>query len=828
MIKRIILSGGGTGGHIYPAVAVAEALQRRCGDGVELLFVGAEGKMEMEKIPALGYRIVGLPTAGLQRRFALSNLALPFKVLKSVGRARRTIREFGADVVVGFGGYASGPVLWAAQRSGIPTLIQEQNSYAGLTNKILARGARRICVAYDGMERFFPAERIVHTGNPLRGRFAVPTEADRLEGAAAFGLDAARPTVLVVGGSLGCRTLNETMKAWLARQEFRPPFQVIWQTGKYYEAEMRRFLEEHPAPGVWQGAFIDRMDRAYAAADVVVSRSGACSVSELCLVGKPTLFVPSPNVAEDHQTKNAQALVDRQAAVLVADAEAPARAMETAGELLADPARRRCSPATSRRWPCPTRRSGSSTKSKKSGKMEIQRIYFIGIGGIGMSALARYFLHEGREVAGYDRTQSALTEALAAEGAAIHYTDDTAAIPAPFREREGTVVVYTPAVPGRPRRTELVPRPRLHRRETVADAGPPLGRQIRDGRGRYARQDHHLDARRMAQPRGRRDRKRLSGRHLEKLRQQSGAGRRPRLAVEADEFDRSFLRLRPDVAVVTAVDADHLDIYGTHEAVKEAFAQFIERIRPGGALVLKAGVDVALRNDAVTVYRYAYDTPCDFYARDVRLIEGGHYRYDLVTPSGVIADCTLGIPGWVNVENAVAAVAAIWCAARAEGGTLDTERLRRALAAFEGVKRRFEFYVNTPRQVYMDDYAHHPRELAAALTSVRRMFPGRRVTAVFQPHLYTRTRDFYREFAEALSQADEVLLLPIYPAREEPIEGIASEIIAERVTVPCRIVGREALAATLGAAATDVVVSFGAGNIDACCDAVADVLRKKA
>ena len=169
MIKRIILSGGGTGGHIYPAVAVAEALQRRCGDGVELLFVGAEGKMEMEKIPALGYRIVGLPTAGLQRRFALSNLALPFKVLKSVGRARRTIREFGADVVVGFGGYASGPVLWAAQRSGIPTLIQEQNSYAGLTNKILARGARRICVAYDGMERFFPAERIVHTGNPLRG-----------------------------------------------------------------------------------------------------------------------------------------------------------------------------------------------------------------------------------------------------------------------------------------------------------------------------------------------------------------------------------------------------------------------------------------------------------------------------------------------------------------------------------------------------------------------------------------------------------------------------------------------------------------------------------
>ena len=810
MIKRIILSGGGTGGHIYPAVAVAEALQRRCGDGVELLFVGAEGKMEMEKIPALGYRIVGLPTAGLQRRFALSNLALPFKVLKSVGRARRTIREFGADVVVGFGGYASGPVLWAAQRSGIPTLIQEQNSYAGLTNKILARGARRICVAYDGMERFFPAERIVHTGNPLRGRFAVPTEADRLEGAAAFGLDAARPTVLVVGGSLGCRTLNETMKAWLARQEFRPPFQVIWQTGKYYEAEMRRFLEEHPAPGVW-------------------CRAAAPAPSRSCVWwANPRSSSPRPTWPKITRPRTRRHSSTGRLPFWSPTPKRPHGPWRRRANCSPTPHGGRCSPATSRRWPCPTRRSGSSTKSKKSGKMEIQRIYFIGIGGIGMSALARYFLHEGRKVAGYDRTRSALTEALAAEGAAIHYTDDTAAIPAPFREREGTVVVYTPAVPDDHAELSWF---RDHG-FTVEKRSQMLGHL---SAGKYVMAvagTHGKTTTSTLVAWLNREVEGTGSAFLGGISKNFGSnlvlGDGPRLAVEADEFDRSFLRLRPDVAVVTAVDADHLDIYGTHEAVKEAFAQFIERIRPGGALVLKAGVDVALRNDAVTVYRYAYDTPCDFYARDVRLIEGGHYRYDLVTPSGVIADCTLGIPGWVNVENAVAAVAAIWCAARAEGGTLDTERLRRALAAFEGVKRRFEFYVNTPRQVYMDDYAHHPRELAAALTSVRRMFPGRRVTAVFQPHLYTRTRDFYREFAEALSQADEVLLLPIYPAREEPIEGIASEIIAERVTVPCRIVGREALAATLGAAATDVVVSFGAGNIDACCDAVADVLRKKA
>ncbi len=332
---KIILSGGGTGGHIYPAVAVAEALKRRLGNDVELLFVGAEGKMEMEKLPALGYRVVGLPTAGLQRRLTISNFLLPFKVLKSISRARRVVREFGADVVMGFGGYASGPVLWAAQRLGVPTLIQEQNSYAGVTNKILARGARRICVAYDGMDRFFPADRIVMTGNPLRGRFS--KTGNRAEALAHFGFSDDRPVILVVGGSLGTRTLNNMMKRWVADHEGgRTDVQVIWQTGKYYEAEMREFLSQHPLEGVWQGAFIDRMDMAYEAADVVVSRSGACTVSELCLVGCATVFVPSPNVAEDHQTKNAMALVEKGAAEMIPDSRAVEEAMAKAVGLLGD------------------------------------------------------------------------------------------------------------------------------------------------------------------------------------------------------------------------------------------------------------------------------------------------------------------------------------------------------------------------------------------------------------------------------------------------------------------------------------------------------------
>ena len=331
---KVILSGGGTGGHIYPAVATAEALKRALGERVEVLFVGAEGKMEMEKVPALGYRIEGLPVVGLQRKLSLSNLALPFKVLKSMHQAKSIIKNFGADIAVGFGGYASGPVLKAAQRMGIPTVLQEQNSFAGVTNKLLAKRARRICVAYDNMERFFPAEKIVHTGNPLRGSFG--GQVDHAAALAHFGLSGTKPVVLVVGGSLGSRTMNEVMKAHLDRIVAEGKLEVIWQNGKYYDKEMEEFCRERNMTGIWRGAFIDRMDYAYEAATVVISRSGACSVSELCLVGKPTLFIPSPNVAEDHQTHNAMALVNKGAAEIVKDTEAVERTFEVVEQMVAN------------------------------------------------------------------------------------------------------------------------------------------------------------------------------------------------------------------------------------------------------------------------------------------------------------------------------------------------------------------------------------------------------------------------------------------------------------------------------------------------------------
>lgn len=291
--------------------------------------------MEMEKIPALGYAIKGLPVAGLQRRFDLRNLLLPFKVVRSLYRAKKIVRGFGADIVVGFGGYASAPVLKAAQGMNTPTVIQEQNSYAGLTNKILAKKARRICVAYDGMERFFPADRIVMTGNPLRIGFST-RRASRTEALEYFGFTDAKPVLMVVGGSLGSRTFNNMMKRWVEKIAEEKAVQVIWQTGKYYEKEMDGFMAGKPSGGIWRGAFIDRMDYAYAAADLAISRSGAITVSELCLLGKAVMFVPSPNVAEDHQTKNAMALVEKGAAEICPDGEAVERAIPTAMALIRD------------------------------------------------------------------------------------------------------------------------------------------------------------------------------------------------------------------------------------------------------------------------------------------------------------------------------------------------------------------------------------------------------------------------------------------------------------------------------------------------------------
>ena len=332
---KFIISGGGTGGHIFPALSIANELKRRYPD-CEILFVGAEDRMEMEKVPAAGYPIVGLPVSGFDRSSLVKNFQVVARLLKSLHLAKKTVRDFRPDIAIGVGGYASGPTLWMAASLGIPTLIQEQNSYAGVTNKLLAKKAKRICVAYEGMEKFFPADRIVLTGNPVRSDLE-HAQNKRDEAAAFFGLSPEKKTLLVVGGSLGARTINRSIENGLDKI-LSSEVQLIWQTGRYYHEEALKHLKAYHGMPVWCSDFISRMDYAYSAADLVISRAGAGTISELCLLKKPVVLVPSPNVAEDHQTKNALALVNRQAALMVTDQEAPQQLVDKALATLADDA----------------------------------------------------------------------------------------------------------------------------------------------------------------------------------------------------------------------------------------------------------------------------------------------------------------------------------------------------------------------------------------------------------------------------------------------------------------------------------------------------------
>lgn len=460
--------------------------------------------------------------------------------------------------------------------------------------------------------------------------------------------------------------------------------------------------------------------------------------------------------------------------------------------------------------------------------MEFSKVYFVGIGGIGMSAIARFFLHEGKSVAGYDRTCTELTAELENEGIYVTYEDSVDTIPEQYRINEDILIVYTPAVPDdsvqmgyfRENGFPMVKRSRMlgiitEGKYVMAVAGTH-GKTTTTTMTAWF---NHVAGGGGSAFLGGVSKNFGSNLVLDEYSERQGENRR--IAVEADEFDRSFLQLYPDVAVITSVDADHLDIYGTHDELKSAFTKFANQIKPGGALVLKKGVDLAPIRSDIKIYRYSCDSPCDFYADNIRLSNNGYYRFDVVCPDRIISDCTLGIPGYVNIENCIAAVGILWVAG------FDQEKLKEAIASFKGVRRRFDFYINTPERVYLDDYAHHPEELKAAIISLKNMLPGKKLTVVFQPHLYTRTKDFYREFADALSLADDLLLLPIYPAREEPIEGVESEMLLPLVTIPARVVQKTELLSAIEEKDPEFLVTFGAGDIDRFCQPINELLSKK-
>ena len=450
----------------------------------------------------------------------------------------------------------------------------------------------------------------------------------------------------------------------------------------------------------------------------------------------------------------------------------------------------------------------------------MKNAYFIGIGGIGMSAIARYYNHAGYNVSGYDKTPSKLTAALEQEGISIHYTDDISFIP---QDKDETLVIYTPAIPKD--MGELV--------YVMENGYRTVKRSL--ALGEIASTQQCLA---IAGTHG----KTTTSTLLAHIYTHSEVGcsaflggisknyhsnlilsKNQVIVAEADEFDRSFLQLFPDIAAITSTDADHLDIYGDTNTIRAAFAEFAGQIKPSGHLIMKKGIELDLSGVKAKVHTYSFNEQADFYATNISVVEGGYSKFDLNWPGGVIGDCVMGVPGWINAENAIAASA---CALL---GGVSPEKVKAALAAFSGVERRMDVHLNTPEVTYIDDYAHHPKELSSTIASIRNIFPHRKICGIFQPHLYTRTRDFALEFAQSLSMLDELILLDIYPARELPIEGVTSKIIFDDVTIENKIMLQKenVLEHLENRKDIDILVTFGAGDIDRLIVPIREMLVKR-
>ena len=450
--------------------------------------------------------------------------------------------------------------------------------------------------------------------------------------------------------------------------------------------------------------------------------------------------------------------------------------------------------------------------------MKYRNVYFIGIGGIGMSAIARFCKFKGCSVSGYDRTPSELTRRLEAEGIEVHYDDDCSRIP---EDREDTLVVYTPAVPdefgglayAREKGYKVIKRSRMLGELTRGESC--LAVAGTHGKTTTSTMIAHILTE------GGNGCSAFLGGISKNYGTNMLVSDTPVVVAEADEFDRSFLQLHPSTAVITSMDADHLDIYGDLEHVQQAFREFAAQVSE--TLILKYGLPIASGDVQAKIFTYHFDNPsADFHSANLRLGDDGHYTYDLVYPGGTLSDIRVGAIGWVNVENSIAAAAVCLCRG------MDAQKVRHALSSFEGVRRRLDVHVNRPGLCYIDDYAHHPAELRSAISSVRQVFPGRKITGVFQPHLYTRTRDFASGFAEALSMLDRLILLDIYPAREEPIEGVSSELIFKDVSCPEKLlVHKSGLMDLLSREELDVLITLGAGDIDRFVPEITGMLEKR-
>lgn len=805
MIRRVVIAAGGTGGHVFPAIALADAL-RRANPGVEILFVGAKGGREVAWVQKAGYPIRTVWISGLYRQITLKNVVrnslLPLKFLVGHVQSYRILKQFKPQVVIGLGGYASYTTLGVANRmKGMLRVIQEQNAFPGLTNRTHAKDAHLVLLGHAAALRHFPHGQCVVTGNPVRQQLLEAHPAwDK------YGFDPAKPLLFLTGGSLGARTLNRAMAAAVDRLR-AAGVQVLWQCGSFYYQEYKHL----DGNGVKIVPFVEDMGAVYAMASLVVCRAGALTIAELEALQMPAILIPSPNVADDHQTKNAEALRQLGGALVLKDAEAETRLADEALNLLTQPDRLQ---ALKDALQIPYRNAADQMVQAIERQWQIlqgdpfgkgKNVYCSGIGGIGMSALARYLQAHGCTLSGYDRTPTPLTRQLEAEGMKVWYEME------PERNLQGIdSLLYTPAVGekspdldlARQRELPVWKRAQLlghlaRRHQTLAVAGTH-GKTTTSSLLSYLLRE------------GGQDPTCFVGGLMTNYETNYLEGKGPWMVAEADEYDRSFLHLFPRHLILTSLDADHLDIYGTPQALRQSYNQLVAQTEPGGLVVAHESTREFIHiPEGVKGVFYGLESD-EVHAEDIRYA-GLTTHFTYVRGDLRISGLELNRPGAYNLLNALAAITVAL-----EAG-LHPDRLRNILPLFAGVKRRFEVQINAPGLVYVDDYAHHPAEIEACLGAVRDAWPGYRIIAIFQPHLFTRTRDFYVGFGQSLSVADAVYLMHIYPARELSIPHVTSDLIYQQITHnQKRIINLQEVGDAIlpDVQQPCVVISLGAGDID--------------
>jgi UDP-N-acetylmuramate--alanine ligase len=675
-----------------------------------------------------------------------------------------------------------------------------------------------VMVATEGMERFFPQHKIVVTGNPVRAEISNPV-VRKEEALEFFGMKEGRKTILVIGGSMGARSINQSIANGLDRL-IEAGLQVIWQTGKSSEDLMLEKLKANKS--VCITSFISKMHYAYMACDLVVSRSGAIALAEICAMGKPSILVPYPFAAEDHQTVNASNMSNHGACIAIKDAIASNILIDEILQLAKDEEKLKQFGAAAKTIyfnDADMNIANLIIETIKKSMTELNHIndirkaYFVGIGGIGMSALARFLHARGVDVSGYDRVSTELTKTLEEEGIIIQYVDEPSML-----QNNYDVVVYTPAIP----KENKILIHFINNKFNVIKRSDLLQLVSRDTFNICIAGTHG---------------KTTVSTMLAHILRHSGYGcnaflggissnyntnfwSNPRsvCVIEADEYDRSFLKLIPDVIGITSMDPDHLDIYGTAKEMEDGFIAFTQKLKPSGLLITKKGL--AREADFNKIKHSTYhlnNAAANVYATDLSIVNGA-YLFNVVGNQWQINNVRLTMGGMHNVENGLLAISI------AKNLGIENEKIISAIDTFKGVKRRFEFIVKSEKQIYIDDYAHHPEELRALINGVRNLYPEKKCTIIFQPHLYTRTRDLAKDFAESLDLADEIWLLPIYPARELPIPGVESNIMSAKMKKKVVHLDRSEVISKIKTELPELIITAGAGDIDKLIEPIKEIL----